>query len=632
MYRLCSQERLERSRGSLSAWGLACIVLASASYACSQEHKNFILDEQSSNEPAPFTESLLPHLEGSQLTLYASQSWKLTREKGSSLIHVFHSNGRGRWQENPLLNTLRSKIHPMAAVEGPGGLYLVVYDLEANIPSGRSLKPQEAGLDLYRFSSKANEPIRLASGLPLGGIDTHVSSVAVGKDIYLTGETVIAVDGNSGIVTPLGGPPEGYELIESAISPRGHQTALLSRRKEKFSSDAHPSDYILSLAGADAPTTVAWLSRYRGIPYHLTWRAERPSLRFAREPQDFLRLLDAEFRRMPFGGAMDFGANNQEGRIVWSSVYYLNALLTLASPAVVELTPIQRTCVLNRVDAECDALLDLLSSPLPGLTVRRYSLNREPLLFALHLGRVARLLERARSLNHHISWGPSRKQLLSSLENRMEHLSGTVETFGTLKTKGRNVETLQYKLGAPFWADGANVPYNFLSGYSSGLLALEHRPDLWKRAAILMTPLQEEEFGAPILPDTWRYWGGLGDKGWEAKDAPSRHTPTWPGNRGAPAHTTYRSMDASALIALKRRSPDAVAPNLIEHFRHLTASGSLLPWVNEELCLMPSGTVALQPAVTRYFARSASPWELQGQVWAIAQCMRQASQETERRN
>jgi hypothetical protein len=141
------------------------------------------------------------------------------------------------------------------------------------------------------------------------------------------------------------------------------------------------------------------------------------------------------------------------------------------------------------------------------------------------------------------------------------------------------------------------------------------------RAQALMQPLLELE---PLSSATvWSYWWGLGTTGWTSSQAVSVNTPDYPGSSGI-AHITYRSMDAAALLALDRKRPGSLTSATIENFRALTARGQLLPSVNEEF-QRRGETVNLDARVAMRFVRSAAPWEIQSQVWALEQRAREAT-------
>ena len=188
------------------------------------------------------------------------------------------------------------------------------------------------------------------------------------------------------------------------------------------------------------------------------------------------------------------------------------------------------------------------------------------------------------------------------------------QTVEALTLPDEESPTLSYRYGTPFWADGVNVPINYISGYVSGLLAAECELCI-ERSRQLAEAIMPIEFGDE-LPAVWRYWTGIGDTGWQETEGISLNTPSFRGNLGALAHISYRSMDAIALARLHRSDRNAVSSRLIDHFADLTARGWLLPFVNEELRIGGRAR-SLKPEVARYYSRSAAAWEFQSQTAAM---------------
>jgi hypothetical protein len=64
-----------------------------------------------------------------------------------------------------------------------------------------------------------------------------------------------------------------------------------------------------------------------------------------------------------------------------------------------------------------------------------------------------------------------------------------------------------------------------------------------------------------------------------------------------------------------------VSDAIVANIRRLVGTGQLLPWVNEAL-MEQGGSERLEDIVAMRYARSAAPWELQAQVWALEQLAR----------
>jgi opacity protein-like surface antigen len=325
-------------------------------------------------------------------------------------------------------------------------------------------------------------------------------------------------------------------------------------------------------------------------------------------PAELAEVLHHDLARQAHDGLGDIGLPNAEGRIAWSLAYTLSVLVHLDSRHAPRLTAAADFSTRRQHLSEALSLVARQGSATPeGHAARRYSLDRSPLLFALHLGRIAHLLAAGQAAG----FGSSEvSAALADLHWQLVVLGGTAE--GPLQQGP--YQTLGYRRGIAFWADGANVPYNYVSGYVLGLLASAPQPvDQAARASALLEPLRAlENLDTQAV---WHYWWGLGRSGWTESDGVSDNTPAYAGQGGL-AHITYRSMDAMAVLRLAAVAPSAVDPKTIDNLGTLVAAGQLLPFVNQELVRM-GRAVALRPAVARRLSRSATAWETQGQVFAL---------------
>jgi hypothetical protein len=238
----------------------------------------------------------------------------------------------------------------------------------------------------------------------------------------------------------------------------------------------------------------------------------------------------------------------------------------------------------------------------------------------LHLGRIGTVLARAKKAGVlELS-----RSCVSELKSEMDNFEGTLEESIQLTVSGRLLPYIGLRKGLPFWADGISAPYNYVSGYAEGTIALGVSDESAKRLTGMLTVVQLQEFGSEY-PNTWRYCGNSCDKGWLPSDSVSLNAPFWKGNGGALAHISYRTMDARALLEFARVRPAAVDTRLVGHFRELTRSGWLLPSMNEVFA-KTGGLVPLSKHVAKRHARASAPWELQSSIWALNQLARDAAQ------
>lgn len=490
-----------------------------------------------------------------------------------------------------------------------------VYDARRNIPSGRVPGVLDDGVDLIRFdaASPDREPESLGARLPLGGFDNHLF---IGR----SGSRVLVCALRTCHALSPGGPAEtwpstvlsGYELVEVQFDDGGAQ-ALVRREMDGYSGwppGTGPAYAVARLTSGGA--TITPISE-DCLPWDLRVGPLGPQWRCVRSQADAAELMAFDLRRMPHGGLMDYGASNLEGRIAWSQAYYLPTLARWAEGSWPQLAaPAQQAEVRARVRHETE-LLARRHLQADGYASRRYSYGRTAVTFALHLGRIARTLSEVSQAGlDSASTGAARERL----HEQLLALDTTAETQREVTWRGRTTTALAYRRGIDFWADGATVPYNYISGYVSGLLAAPRAgTEEQRRSRDFMASLLVHE--APGAGTSWNYWWSNGFDGWPTGDDVSTHTPQYGGSRQL-AHITYRTMDAAALLELHQQSPGALPPDLPGRLAALMRQGALLPSLSQQLRQVGL-SVRLDPEVAYRFARSTGSWELASQPWALVQ-------------
>lgn len=563
----------------------------------------------------------LPGSDGSRsgVKIYDENNWQVYRAYPSGQLDVFFTNQSGRVERLNLAAGWRRDSYPMLIMSVPGRLIFVAYDVVRNVPSGRSLSVSQPGFDVYEMTPQTQgEPHLIAGGVDLeGGLDSIVYGRILGERITLCAEKKCADIKAAGTVKQwaLDGL-QGYEFVEVAFGTDSAYALVRKQWDDRSNGKITEDRTEISLAKLSPNKVSLEQVRADGIPYALVVNENKPSWTVANSAKRLDDLLLYEFSRMPNGGLMSFGDNNLEGRVAWNQVYYLHGLISIAQGAFKGATPELLDYARQRVRAEVDLIARLAGSDFPGYRVKRYSLDREPLLFALHLGRVAGLLARA---DHEGLGSLAVKKTLSAIKKELMSFEHTVEQPTACHlNEGGDCRTLEYRQGYPFWADGVNVPFNFVSGYVGGLLAVSDDKSSTDYAVDLMQPLLiEEKFSG--LPDKWNYWAFEGQAGWDYASSKSLNTTEWAGNHAGMnvAHITYRSMDASTLLNLYQLRPDVAVAAEVDHMKQLVTTGLLLPSVNE--VLYRAGEVApLESTVAKRFARSTQAWQIQSQVWALS--------------
>lgn len=564
--------------------------------------------------------------QGRNVVLYESRRWRVVRQFPSGYTGVQErSSDTAPWTSRALTLEWRRRIHPMQIGEGVSGeLFIASYDLIDNLPSGRSLSTVTNGIDVWRVDPKApsgTDPERIVANLQLGGIDSAIYADFRAYPLKLCGE-------NQCYSWSTGAQPvrwkldelRDYEFVEVAFS--GDQVAALMRpkhddRQEGPVTEVHAQ---YSLAKLDQSGSSRSPAQGSGIPWQLRWIDGQPRFERAETPEQYRQVFVYDIMRMPFAGAMAFGSNNFEGRIAWSQAYYLHGMLSALEGLAKPLFTRPPAGLRERVRQEAGLVADLCTLDYPGYLSKRYSVDREPLKSVLHLGRIGTVLARAKKA----SVLELSRSCVSRLKSEMGTFDGTLEEPIQLSVGGRMLPYLGLRKGLPFWADGISAPYNYVSGYAEGTIALGLSDDSAKRLTGMMAVIQQQEFGSGY-PNTWRYCANSCDKGWLPSDSVSLNAPVWKGNGGALAHISYRTMDARALLELASVRPAAVDTRLAGHFRELTRSGWLLPSINE-LFAKTGGVVPLSKHVAKRHARASAPWELQSSIWALNQLARDAAQ------
>jgi len=512
----------------------------------------------------------------SAVVLHEDEFWRLTRLVGTGYLDVYHRHRAGTpWKYLDLTLDWRRNAYPMAVL---------------------------AMLD------------------HLGGIDSNSVIAAAGEAFLIAGEhRIVRVSRGQPTLEWDTSAIRDYEIVE--IEFNANEAAAIVRRRHDDRRDGCLTETFAGyhLASIDPRGSALVAIKEDGVPWQVRWTPDGPKFQLARKPAELGAVFLHDLNRMRHGGIMDLGGNNLEGRVAWSQAYYLNGMLTMLSGPLLKHTPEAESVLRKRIAIETQLLAQLVVSDWPGLMCQRYSVGREPLYFALHVGRTLELLLRAESVlgsNEIVS------AAIGKLQHSLAEPTACVEVPGSDSERGQTFQTLAYHRGFPFWADGGNVPFNFLSGIVCGLLGGTPSDEAIKRSESLMQPLLQLELSDPTK-FTWRYWWGRGDTGWSRDDTVSVNTPSWCGNKSEIADISYRTIDAMAVLALARCRPGSVSAATVSKLQNLTSNGWLWPHVNQELELTSSPAPLSRNAAMR-FSRSSTAAGLQSQPWALADLARRS--------
>jgi hypothetical protein len=363
------------------------------------------------------------------------------------------------------------------------------------------------------------------------------------------------------------------------------------------------------------------------VPYKL--RCEDGGLTYSTldGPQDLAELLLLDLRQADSSGVMKLGCNNEEGRVPWAQVYYLNGMLDFlrdwGEPAdqalAAALAPL-RDSIRRRLDLEMWLIDRLLDDGEPGMSSRRYSYDRIPAVYAVQTGRTLRLFER------YLSELPDSLPLrnYASFKSAIRGLRGHIETM-VLSPDGDDwVQPGNYFLrwprGSEFPFDGLPLPFNHQNDWAAGATydgdaALRDMPVGRAAHDVVELLLDIECFRRqPPANYQWHYWWGKAREGWSPAENVSLHTPEYPGDQSM-AHISYRSIDAMAILTVGRVYSDLATEDVVSYLRDAVEEGGVYPFVAEEFA--PLGEL---PRISRglalHYLRMDADWNLQNAFWA----------------
>jgi hypothetical protein len=558
---------------------------------------------------------VVPDAKKNGIEVFKGKHWLVTRDYPNDTLSVAYKLSElEKFKDAHLPQNWLERSYPMLIREGAdGALWLAIYDTIDNIPSGKRIDKTLNGISIYRLRPNDEVVIeRFANNLEMGGFDTHLYGVESGGKFHVCGLNRCYSVGADGYrqnweLESL----SKYEFIEVSVRDAAAVAIIRKKYDDRIDAGLKEGHSEYSIAEFTHTGNVKINQVKKGIPWGVKIGASNYTYSIAETADEFKQLFKYDLSRLAFENQKDLGANNLEGRIAWSQFYYLNSIISLFNPNLKWLMGEADEALRNRLEKEIKLLINLCREPYPGFLVSRYSLNRKPLQIALHHGRVAELLERVNP----ILSSDFTKECRQILSDRLTKLDDTLEErFDTNTDDGAITSYLRFKKGEDFWADGINVPYNYVSSIAGGLLSIDERNV--NVATEYMSSILKNEFSI-TLPKTWRYWWGVGDKGWSKLDNYSFNTPLYIGNSGGLAHITYRTTDALTLLKISSMSPDTIPSELVNHFKILTKTGWLLPSMNEYWVNSSSGEIDIDYLIARKFSRSASIWELQSQVWAI---------------
>ncbi|EKF9632127.1 hypothetical protein O1C64_003660, partial [Vibrio cholerae] len=291
-------------------------------------------------------------------------------------------------------------------------LYLILYDAINNTPSGRSLTGVTNHSQIVFVDVHSKSVSILSTSLDLGGIDTALSSSQWGNGIAVCSiNRCYSVENDNGVTDWDKSRWKNLyifnDLNESAIefvevSFNNNQKIVSAIMRKTYDSRFNGNltkdyaDYYLVVF--DDERLFHFEKIKDDVPWGLSFNNIVVNYKLVSQAENKIDVFYYDLERLTMGGKLQLAINNMEGRVVWSQLYYLNGIqsaLTLFSDADYITKSLE-----SQLEYELGFLSKLCISEYPGLKVKRYSLEREPIDIALHLAQVNLFLSKYLNKNN----------------------------------------------------------------------------------------------------------------------------------------------------------------------------------------------------------------------------------------
>jgi hypothetical protein len=360
----------------------------------------------------------------------------------------------------------------------------------------------------------------------------------------------------------------------------------------------------------------------RQLPYNLNFENGKISLSFANDAASFVRMLKFDLNRIHQNGWMEFGTNNDEGRIPWSQIYYLNGILDFFK--VAHLTPeISKSFeyIIRDLKVRLDLEMLLVDQHWQRnrIATRGFTVDRSYAIFAVQTSRLLLLMERYLNEVTNISpitGYPSAQIEVACLKNHIEKLVYGGQPIYWMKPQSAG---LKWPHGSGFYFDGLNVPYNHQNEWSYAIRRATnstHCPQADKASSQIIDNFMRHIAPSGVFPNNgvWDYWWGTAYDGWTGEEMVSLHKPSYPGDK-IKAWISFRTIDLMAVLSHFDDYDEMTRANLLLSVRHQIYHGHVYPFANYELVRLGQAPL-LDRKIAEKYVRVTSPWELQNAAWA----------------
>lgn len=371
-----------------------------------------------------------------------------------------------------------------------------------------------------------------------------------------------------------------------------------------------------------------------GVPWRIAWRSGAPSHETARTPADLAALLRFDLEGNQVSGVMEFGSNNDEGRIPWSQIYFLNGLLDALQLArsderVADALGGLAAEIKRRIDLELYVIERLMATP-AGFRTKGFTVGRAPAIFAVQTGRLLLLYNRYRREIGNGAELASHTRLREAVLTLDGHIDvmRTAAPGQSAPQPGRRY--LAWPKGSAFYFDGLNVPYNHQNEWAYAVFdsvapAAARTPGeeraLGQAADIIGFFLDDIAPGGE-MPATgrWPYWWGKAKEGWAADEGVSVNKPAYGGDKIL-AWISFRSIDVMSVLAAAPTVEAARQEKLKHSIARLVAHGAVYPFVAASF-LKGDTYPDLERRVALDYVRQTAPFDVQSSIWAAVSLIR----------
>lgn len=421
--------------------------------------------------------------------------------------------------------------------------------------------------------------------------------------------------------------PGCRHIVESTPTPSGLAHLCISAAAARAAGngqgvgDGEPlPPVIVAPAGVAAPA----IDLARGVPWRLRHSLGTLQIDHAASPRQLRQLLRHDLARTAPGGWMEYGINNEEGRIPWSQIYTLNGWLDLLDVARRDAAAFELYGpMLDEVRTRLHQEMRLLDQHVAAGRhhTRAFTVDRSRALFGVQTARLLLVMHRYRT---EVA-GALPMTSYEPLRRAVQQLAGHIEVLATEGEEARWIAPgrhhLRWPRGSMFAFDGMPVPFNHQNEWAYAVLATAgtDTPAAVRHAATdVLRHFVDRIAPAGELPaeGRWDYWWGRAFDGWQADADWSVNTRSYSGDR-IKAWISFRTIDAMALVTGAGHLGVTEAAHAERSATRLAQLGALYPLAFHALADRHA-YLGLAPAVAQQHARTSAPWEMANSAWSLA--------------